>query len=188
MTPVGGDFEFDHVKRRAGGDDGVVEGGGDEAALLGDMIGIAEAARDSGGEDGCFERGAGADGELEGEEVVEVLVELFWGEAGEEAEAAEVDAEEGNLPASQAAGGGEEGSIAAEDEDDVGLRGDLGVLVGEVYANDVAGFFDARDDLIESGGDAGFGFVGNDEDSHWDGILPGPPAQEKSAGETRFPC
>ncbi len=77
-------------------------------------------------------------------------VELGEGDFGEEAEGAEVDAEDGGVGVGEGAGYGEEGSVAAEgDGHDRLVAGHGGALDGAVVPADVGGAFG-----IEDGGEA----------------------------------
>ena len=167
VLSVGGDFEFDHVKWRAGGDDGVVQSGGDKAAAFGDFDEIAVAALGFGRKDGGFEGQAGADGELSGDHLLEMVFELGGREAGEETEPAEVNAQERNLTSAEAAGGGKEGPVAAEDQDDVGIGDDWVGLVFDVNTDELGILLDRRDNTIQGGDDGRFSLVRNDKETHW---------------------
>lgn len=93
-------------------------------------------------------------------------VEFGEGNLGEEAEGAEVDAEDGGGGAGEGPGRGEEGAVATEDDDQVWL------VVGEVYAGDgvdardvggavgvekvvVVASFEPRDEIAEDPGEFG---------------------------------
>ena len=98
-------------------------------------------------------------------------VEVGERDLGEEAEGAEVDAEDGGGGAGEGAGRGEEGAVAAEDDDEVRLvlwqvdafdgvgRVDVGCAVG-VEQIVVVACFEPRDEIAQDAGDfrlLGFG-------------------------------
>ena len=73
-------------------------------------------------------------------------VEIVDGDLGEEAEGAEIDGEDGGLGLGEGAGGGEEGAIAAEDDDEVGMvAGELGAEGGGAVGAEVGGAFAIED-------------------------------------------
>jgi hypothetical protein len=116
------DGEVAHAGDGAFGDDDVVEG----VPLLDDL-----AVADDGGAHHAadFDLGAVVAPGFEGG------VELGEGDLGEEAEGAEVDAEDGGGGAGEGAGCGEEGTVATEDDDEVGL------VCWEIDAGDGVGAF-----------------------------------------------
>ncbi len=112
------DGEVGHAGDGALGDDDVVEGvPAAEHLAVAAQLGVHHVAD--------FDAGAvGAPG-------FEGGVEVGEGDLGEEAEGAEVDAEDGGGGVGEGAGCGEEGAVAAEDDDEVGaVLGELGALDG----------------------------------------------------------
>ena len=110
------DGELAHAGDGAFGEDDVVEG-----VPLAEELAVAE-------ELGVHEAAAVDDGGA-GEPGVEGVVELGEGDFGEEAEGAEVDGEDGRVGEGEGAGGGEEGSVATEADDEDGLlRGEIAAL------------------------------------------------------------
>ncbi len=100
-------------------------------------------------------------------------VELGEGNLGEEAEGAQVDAEDGGGGAGEGSGCGEEGAVAAEDDDEVGFvfreidardgmdAGDVGGTVGIEEIVIVAGF-EPRDEVAEDAGEFRLERLGDD--------------------------
>ena len=111
------DGEVAHAGDGSFGDDDIVEG----VPLLDDL-----AVADDGGAHHAanFDLGAVVAPGFEG------VVELGEGDLGEEAEGAEVDAEDGGGGAGEGSRCGQEGAVATEDDDQIWL------VVGEIYARD----------------------------------------------------
>ena len=96
--------------------------------------------------------------------VLEGGVEVGEGNLGEEAEGAEVHAEDGGGGAGEGAGRGQEGAVAAEDDDEVWLvlgqvdafdgvgSGEVGRAVG-VEEVVVVACFEPRDEIAQDAGD-----------------------------------
>ena len=127
------DGELAHAGDCTFGEDDVVEGIplAEEFAVT-EELGVHEAA-------GVDDGGAGHPG-FEGD------VELGKGDLGEEAEGAEVDAEDGGVGVGEGAGYGEEGSIATEGDGHGRLvAGHGGALDGAVVPADVGGAFGVED-------------------------------------------
>lgn len=109
---IDGEFEFDHAGESGFVDYGVVE----------DVLRVEDLA---GAEKFDLEHSADGFGGAAGESFLKGGVEFVNGEAGEKAEAAHVDGEDGETARSGEARGGEESAVTAEDEEQVGLGGDL---------------------------------------------------------------
>src|SRR5207249_4169833 len=98
---VGAYLQLDHVKRRAGGDDRVVQrrgapaGAGDDLPRVRKVAGVGRADHER------LEDQARADRKRAGDEGVEVVAEAFGGETGEETEAPEVDTGQGDRASMQ---------------------------------------------------------------------------------------
>ena len=96
----------------------------------------------------------------------ETVAQLGGAEVGEEAELAEVDAEDGRLAVAHLAGGAEDGAVAAEDEREVGGQaGQVGFLA-EVVEDDFGVFAQQRQQAFGLLGDAGTMAIAEDEDAH----------------------
>ncbi len=163
---VGAEFKFDEMERFAGGDDGIVQGDSAEAAVGAGGLAVAGVDAVLVGENGDFDGHARPDGEAVVQREIEVFGQFVRGEAGEETEAAEVDAHQRDLPAVEAAGGGEQGAIAAEDQHQIGFeRPEVAVIVVN-DSDDVRLLADAREDLLERGGHVRFVAVDDDQQSH----------------------
>ena len=106
-------------------------------------------------------------------------VELREGDFGEEAEGPEVDAEDGGGGAGEGSGCGEEGAVAAEDDDEVGFvfgeidawdgmdAGDVGGTVGIEEVVIVAGI-EPRDEVAKDAGEFRLERLGDDGGlKHW---------------------
>ena len=127
------DGELTHAGDGTFGEDDVVEG-----VPLAEELAVAE-------ELGVHET-AGIDDGSTCEPGFEGGVELGEGDFGEEAEGAEVDAEDGGVGVGEGAGDGEEGSISAEGDGDGGLvTGHVVALDGAVVPTDVGGAFGVED-------------------------------------------
>ena len=130
------DGELAHAGDGAFGEDDVVEGLplAEEGAIA-EELGVHEAA---GVEDG----GAVAP-------CVECGVELAEGDFGEEAEGAEVDAEDGGFGEGEGAGGGEQCAVAAERDDDGGReRGHGGAEDGLAVTVEIGGAVGVEDVVV----------------------------------------
>src|SRR5205814_6959768 len=66
----------------------------------------------------------------------ETVAQLGRAEVGEEAELAQVDAEDGRLPVAHLAGGPQNGAVAAEDEREVGGQAGQLLFLAEVAEDD----------------------------------------------------
>jgi hypothetical protein len=135
---VDGEFEFDHPGERGFVDDGVVE----DVLAVDDLIGAEKLD---------LEHGANGFGGAAGERFFESGIEFVDGEAGKKAEAAHVDGEDGEAARSGEACGSEKGAVATEDEEEIGLGGDLfaGERVGG-SGEGAGGFFVEEDAEVAS--------------------------------------
>jgi hypothetical protein len=154
------DGEVAHAGDGALGDDDIVEGVPlAERFAVADVLGAHHAAD--------LDFGAVVAPGFEG------VVEVRERNLGEEAEGAEVYAEDGRGSAGEGAGRGEEGAVAAEDDDEVRLvfgqidtldwigRGDVGGAVG-VEQVVVVACFEPRDEIAEDTGDLRLLRLGDD--------------------------
>ncbi len=82
------------------------------------------------------QEGAGLDGVAAGEEVGDDSVEVVASCRGEEAEVAEVDAEDGYVAVTDEVDGAEEGAVATDREEEVVMA--LGEAVGDLLGLDAA--------------------------------------------------
>jgi len=106
------------------------------------------------------------DTRLAADDTGEDLAQLVGAEVGEEAEFAEVDAEDRNLTIAHLPGGAEDGTVAAEDERQIGLDVTEVVRLGEVEDDDVAVLSEERQETFRLLADAGALAVAEDHHAH----------------------
>ena len=92
--------------------------------------------------------------------------QLIGAEVGEEAELAEVDAEDGRLAVAHLAGGAEDGAVAAEDEGEVGGQAGQVAFLAAGQEDDFGVLAQERQQALGLLGDAGAMAVAQDEDTH----------------------
>ena len=143
--------QIDHA-----GDVGLAEHGVIQGVIRRDHL---VAALDFGVQEAAF-----GDAMLAAEGAFQFGKELVDGDGGEEAEAAEVDGEERDFAAADGSGGGEQGAVAAEHDDQVAAFGDF--MARHAGGEGVDGGF-----LIDAGGDAAlsqpFEQLGRQLDGGW---------------------
>jgi hypothetical protein len=167
VLAIDGDTQGDEASGFAPGDGDFVEGGEGFDGLAGAM--------DDGGEQGAWTGGEFAVGESGGE-----FGDFFVGAGGEEAKGADIDACDGFIVIAKAGDGVKHGSIATEDDGEVGGGCEVGGVGGLIFAEHGCGgrgkhglasesierFAQTADD---SGG-SGFAGVGDDAGDHGGGI------------------
>ena len=92
--------------------------------------------------------------------------QLVGAEVGEEAESAEVDAEDRRLAIAHLPGGAEDGAVAAEDEGQVGGQAARSLSWSEIEQDDFGVLAEERQQALRLLGDAGTMAVAEDEDAH----------------------